>query len=341
MATAEAIVLSSSPPASFIATTPPCHGQFAPPSSSPGFPSPSAIMRKKDPSNGNGTRISAFSEGALRGFTTASSLLRESSEKGGTVLYPSNKRISRNGLEKDEEKKLEPQPENDGGISKPVSAIETKKPAAPRRKYTKKSESEKLPGQDGHHAIQTGKGCSIKKPRVKKVQAVGQTKITKGKIVKSVQRGATTEDVQSGNLVEFGKGVLDDNPKTQEDMHTAISMYEGDDSLGLDKVVARRRDWTPTIANSHRPTELNGEGILEKTVQDPEFSPNDHTVGINLGGVLSKYGFIIGANDDVLQRPFIRDSSGGGLTKKRKLDVSEDINLPRGKADSVKSLSNL
>ena len=275
------------------------------------------MRKKKDVALITGTSTSTVPDEALRGFKSASNLLRESYEIGERVSFSLNKDPDTSGLEKDRGVVQKSSIRNDGDNLKTTTAKVAKKPPAPQRKRPKKSEIETAPCQDSPVIIQTGKGSSLKKPRATKTRVVGQTQITNGKIIKSIQRETTTKDCQSRKDLNDGSKLLDEDAK--------VSTYEGGISLGLDKAVARRRDWTPIKSLSHIPDELYGGAIVEPALQDTEFSPSNHVKGRDLGEVLNNYIYSMSPDDNVLQQQPIRTANGGGITKKRKLDVSGDL----------------
>ena len=319
MAFAETIVLSSSATTSFIVTTPPSK-QYALPSSSPGLPSPSQIMKRIDAGLTSGARTNDLSGISFQGFTTASSLLRRSLDSGERAPILAIKDKGTKCLETDEDKVQELPLINDGEIAMTTTEKATRKTRVPRKKSVKRLESETAPSQGSPATIQKDKIFSFNMSRAGKVQAAGQTKIRKGRITKSVSREAIIEDLDVSKSVGTRKESLDVDIKNSEYQNVDRTLYDVDDFLGLEKVVGRRRDWTPPKAAPQRPNELNEEAIVHKSCHDPEFSPNSHMVSMDLGGVLSSYKFEKGTNN-IVQRPPTRDSIGKALTKRRKIDV--------------------
>ena len=275
------------------------------------------MRKKEDVALTIGTSTSTLPDGALRGFKSASSLLRESYECSERVSLSLNKDSNISGLGKDGGVVQKSSIRNYGDDSKTTILKAAKKTPAPQKKGPKKSETEAAPCQNSPDIIRTGKGSSLRKPIARKTRVVGQTQITNGKIIKSIQRETTTKDCQSRKDLNDGSTILDEDTK--------VSTSEDGLSLGLDKAVARRRDWTPAKPFSHIPDKLYGETIVEPALQGSEFPPSSHVKGIDLGEVLNNYIYSMNPDDNVLKQQSIRKASGGGITKKRRLDVSGDL----------------
>ncbi|KAL9117919.1 MAG: hypothetical protein Q9187_005536 [Circinaria calcarea] len=354
MASTEVIVLSSSPATSFIATTPPRPHLLAPMVSSPGYLSPSQLLAKKQPYPAASSRDPAIPEGAFQGFATASSLLRrayavrqdeEMINQGQGKAESSNKkrhiteRSSKEKISKD--KTLNEQPllekparERKARVSKVASDSAPKKPRAPRKKALPR-EPEAVETV-GHEDCQAGtKVKPGQKPRVKGVDRP-KSKIKKVKVNKLTSEDDpakvyhSTHDLKAWQVpgIEIGElqgmqakdGSVQEDPIKLRPDKLEEDEFENPKELGLQKVLTRRRDWTPV-----RDT-LQDRLALQSplTFKQPEIGtegPPCHANETGFGDLISGYNCAQSAEVTVNGNASKRNWDGEAVTKRRKLDI--------------------
>ena len=237
MATSAIVVLSSSPLPSIVTPTRrQGSSYFTPLPSSPALPSIGKLFGR----SGADCRAAAPSEPIPYD--------RESSPLTPWTLPPSAQPLSREyeslesqgteivtvAADKPEIKKKKQKRKNTG---KAASDGVLKKPRAPRKKSDLTRVNDGEPG--GTESCEAKIPLPPKKPRVTKSKDDRQTKIKTGKIAKprtsTPSKGAT-------KAVAVGGG---EDPNDMKG------------SLGLEKVVARKRQWTPTEGISHDPVDVS------------------------------------------------------------------------------------
>lgn len=352
MASTEVIVLSSSPATSFIATTPPRPHLLAPMVTSPGSLSPSQLLAKRQTSLAGGSRVSALPEGAFQGFATASSLLRreyavcqdeEIINQGQGKAETSKKRQHITGR-CSKEKTLNEQPpiekpakERKARVLKVASDSVPKKPRAPRKKALQKETEvvETVGCDDGQAGTVVIAG---QKPRVKSVNRP-KSKIKKAKVTKPTseddpaQVNQQTHGLKAWQVPGIDIGELQgrqakDGSVQEDPVKLGIDKLQEDEfgnpeDLGLQKVLTRRRDWTPVRDTLQDRLALQGP----LTFNQPEVGtkvPPCHANETGFGNLISGYNCAQSAEDTVNGNAPKRKWDGEAVTKRRKLEVSAE-----------------
>ncbi|MCJ1437408.1 5'-flap endonuclease [Xylographa pallens] len=175
MASAEVIVLSSSPSRSLITTTPPRDFDHFLISSSPSFPSPShLLLGSRRPSLQSGIRANAIPAGAIKGFTRASCLLDPEAIVDNAAL--SFRTASQLGQHKQPIEVRSPRvPESKVAEATRTTLAPAKKPRAPQKKSKDAHEESKITVVEDN-AVDIGADIPIKKSRVLKSKDVGGNK---------------------------------------------------------------------------------------------------------------------------------------------------------------------
>ncbi|MCJ1382956.1 5'-flap endonuclease [Xylographa soralifera] len=175
MASAEVIVLSSSPSRSLITTTPPRDFDHFLMSSSPSFPSPSQLLlSSRRPSLQSGSRANAIPAGAIKGFTRASCLLDPETIVDATAI--SLRTASQLGESKQRLRSRSPRVleceavEASHGETPPI-----RKPKAPRKKSEDAREESKTTATKDNTAT-NGVDIPSKTSRARKSKDVGGNK---------------------------------------------------------------------------------------------------------------------------------------------------------------------
>ena len=353
MASAEVIILSSSPTTSLIATTPPRPHLLAPMASSPGFLSPSQLLSKNQYLPTSGRRLTALGEGSFQGFATASSLLRQAyavrqdeeitkQEQGNVNSLAKKQDVTEKAPKKNVSKKKpsieKPAKEKMAKASNGGSDSVPKKPRAPRKK-AQKQETKPAETANYDEGQSVAKIQPTRKPRARKRVDVAHANTKKAKVTKTTSEDTATkvyqtaegfESLQTPNTDIGGvqeRGVIDD---LVQENPVKLGLGKGEEhglekpkGLGLSKVLARRRDWTPVK-----------DGLLEQlTVQSPLTSKQSETDAehprcradeAGFENLLSEYGYAKGAEGTVNKNAPKRNREGEAVTKRRKLDVSID-----------------
>ena len=326
MATAEVIVLSSSPSRSLIATTPP-PGSIAPMPSSPRLPSPSQLMIQKRPGLVTGSRVTPVPPRALAGFASAASAasplrtagaagLNYNAEVSGKLGLRGQSQIERGDWESAELKDL------DAGQG--AKKANTKKPRGPREKAPKDAlVAPTIPiCPDTVAEANLSKSAAVKIPQARKSKDESQTIIKKGK----VKKPATT-----GDFVQPGKGkstARKRNAKADVERDGLDATLGGVNRpqdvvpLYLDEATRRRKDWTPPKDTLHMTTNVAALTEVSTLLHDPLQPMVDEALSRDLGCHLSKYSYTHGHAEAVINHVRLRTSEGEALTKKRRVEVS-------------------
>lgn len=214
--------------------------------------------------------------------------------------------------------------------------VPTKKLRASRKKAIaadiQPAESTVLEG--GAEASKTVEVAPVKMSRAKKSKDDGQTKLTKGKIVKP----STGENHGESTKTKRASRKRKSDPEDDSDHLRAGETPRTNgppEPLGLDKATTRRRDWTPVEdCNNETVDELTALGGVEF-----RFSNIDLTVDIpaanNLGAHLSNYGYEKIPETALLNIQACNVDSQAP-TKRRKLDLIDTPNYPPPEANGVK-----
>ncbi|KAA6415709.1 MAG: hypothetical protein FRX48_00427 [Lasallia pustulata] len=340
MATAEVIVLSSSPSRSLIATTPP-PGPIALMSSSPRLPSPSQSMMQKRQVLVTGSRATPVPPRALAGFASAASaasLLRTAGTAGlnynaevsGKLRLGGQSQIQRGGWGGAELKDLE--------TGQGATKANTKKPRGPRKKAPKDAlEASIIPlCPDPVAEANLSKSAAVKKPRARKSKDESQTTIKKGKVTKP----ATTSD-----SVQPGKGKCtarkrDAKADVERDGLEAtlggVNRPQDVVPLYLDEATRRRKDWTPPKDTLHMTTDVAALTEVSTLLHDSLQPMIDEAPSRDLSCHLSNYSYTHGHGDAGINPVRPRTSEGTALTKKRRVELIDTLSCPLPPPNPVK-----
>ena len=337
MAPTEVIVLSSSPTTSFIATTP---------------PRPHLLLKNQSLLISE-TRATALPEGAFPGFATASSLLRQTyavvqneeiAEEEHGKANPSTKKppVTKKPLKRNLSDE-NPSKQKTAKVKKARGSKEAadKVPKKPRALRKKPPQQETKPAETVEYdqGQPVTKAQPARKPRARKSADETQAKTKKARATKTMSNDTpakanqTTEDFQSLQTPNIDRrlqagGLRDDlaqeNPTEPELDETKENELEKPRGLGLSKVLARRRDWTPAK-----------DVLLEELIVQNLLTFPHSKVGIDLpqfrateagfGTLLSDYNYVHSADDTVNGSVLNRNWDGEAVTKRRKLDVGTDL----------------
>lgn len=354
MASTEVIVLSSSPATSFIATTPSRPHLLAPMASSPGFPSPSQLLSKKQPLLTSGNWATALPEGALQGFATASSLLRQAyairrdeeitnQEKGNANSLAKKQDVTEKPTKKIVSKKQPSieKPANEKKARVAKAALDTV-PIKPRALRKKAQQQETKPAEmvDHDEGQAVTKVRPARKPRAKKGVdgAQAQAKTKKAKVIRATsadipakvdQIAEDFESLQTSNTDRglHGQGVrensVQENPAKPGLDKNEEHEFEKPKGLGLSKILARRRDWTPVKDALPVQEQLTVQSPM--TFKQPGTSvksPRCRADEATFGNLISEYKYAQSAEGAVDSNAPKRNREGEAVTKRRKLNVS-------------------
>lgn len=177
-----------------------------------------------------------------------------------------------------------------------------KKPRAPRKKSELTGVNDGNPG--GTESCEAKSALPPKKPRMTKSKDDGQTKIKTGKISKprtsTASKGAT-------KAVAVGGG---EDPNDMKG------------SLGLEKVVARKRQWTPIEGISHNPVDVSYASSASS--QDIRHSSTtlERPRKEELTAMIRSFSYSETDQDTRVEFTVRRGFDGEAATKKRKIEVS-------------------
>jgi len=329
MATADVIVLSSSPPRSVIATTPP-QGLVAMLSSSPGLPSPSMLMRTKRPSLVSASRAAQIPERAVAGFASAASLIKAGSPgldpdarsgvrttKGYGSLGPADK----SGLDGGEKAKTKPKKRAPAGVE---GAVAPKKSRAPSKKTKKDANTDGEVGQGPIHEEfrLPVKEKKPRKPRVRKDKDETQPKIKKGKITKP----GTNDGIEKTAITKRSAAVITVSAipdSGTNDLHV-VSPPTAEQDLGLDEAVRRRKSWTPPKDTSRMTEPFNrGPGSTVESMDAAQGCPFEQPAK-SFGNLCSSFGYDQPAESNFAPQ-VQRNIDGVALTKRRRIEASDSM----------------
>lgn len=333
MSSANVIVLSSSP-SSWIATTPPRDSN--PMSSSPHFPSPSQLLTQRRSIIYSGSRAVPVPSGVIRGFAPASSLLaRPQIEDASNVSshFTHGAHISERPQQSDDLKVLESGKQQ----TLDVAAVAVKKPRASRKKSSTAGKQDVLGARTISDAVgdakehvapikksrkkrtegNVGALSSAKQPKVRKSKEDTQTTIKKTKIVKP------SIGLESGEKLEGKKPMA---KRRSSGAKKCLIEDVADDNLttvplGLEKSLPRRRSWTPIrdcdgfdIANTHK--------LIDQTTNYSEINAaTGASKSFTSGAFLNDFGYEH-ASEMASIAALNCKSKGEPTTKKRKIEVS-------------------